>query len=132
MTVHILLVGIHRIFQLCCLEVKRIDDQTSLRHMNIFWVTIHKQLKGCLRLGGKGILPITVHLLQNLQMRLNGIAMSHRGVDIHIEEVLQDGRLRTHHSILIGTHLVLLLRLLIEINTQEHNDQGDDETDNNG
>ena len=126
MAVHIFLIGVHRIHQFCRLEIERVDDQTGLLHMDIVRITVDEQLQGRLRLTGVSVLPVAIHLLQYLQMRLDRVAMSHAGVDIHVEEVLQHGRLGTHHGILVGPHLVLLLRLLIIIDTEEHDDQGDD------
>ena len=71
-------------------------------------------------------------LLQCFQMHFDGIAMCHRRVDVHIEVVLQHGWLTTHHGILIRPLLILLLRLLHEIDTNEDNhhgqDKGDDES----
>ena len=127
MVVHIFLIGIHRVLQLGRLIVERVNHQTGLSHVDILRIAIHKQLEGSLRPTGQGILPVAIHLLQNLQMGFDRVTMGHRGVDIHIEEILQHGRLGAHHGVLVGPHLDFLLRLLVEIDSEKHDDQGDDE-----
>ena len=90
--------------------------------MNITRITINKQLQSSFRLAGNGILPIAINLLQRLKMGLDRITMSDRRINIHIQEVLKDGRFSTHHRILVSALLILLLGLLIEINTQKDDD----------
>ena len=109
MIVHILLIGIHRILQLGGFKVEGIYQQAGLLDVDIVRIAVDKQLEGRFRLAGDSILPVAVYLLQHLQMRLDRIAMGHRGINIHIQEVLQHSGLRAHHRILIGPHFILLL-----------------------
>ena len=55
--------------------------------------------------------------------------MSLRCICIHIKEVLQHGRLAGAHSIVVGPQLVLLLGVLIEVESKEHDNEGNDHRD---
>ena len=129
-SLHVCPIGFYRVQVGCLYPVQRVNEQPGLCDMNAFRMQLHILQKGGLRLAAYGILPFQVYQLQLLQVCHNGVAMDLRRCGIDVQEVLQYGRFRALHGILVSILLILRLRMLIEViadkrdakrNNQRHN-----------